>query len=98
MLGPMAKPVRISLRVSPGSSRTAVVGPYLDGWKLRVAAPPESGKANDAVVRLLADVLGLPVQRVAIVAGHASRSKVAEIDGLTFDAVQTALARVSGSG
>lgn len=93
----MAKPVRITLRVSPGSSRTAVVGPYRDGWKLRVAAPPESGKANDAVVRLLADVLGLPVQRVAIVAGHAGRNKIVEIDGLTAAAVQTALVRASGS-
>lgn len=91
----MAAPVRITLRVSPGSKRTAVVGPYLDGWKLRVAAAPENGKANGAVVRLLGDVLGIPAERVKIVAGHASRTKVVEIDGLTLDAVNAALSLAS---
>ena len=89
----MTKPVRISLRVAPGSKSTAVVGPYLDGWKVRVAAPPESGKANDAVVRLLAGALSLPERRVEIVAGHTSRNKVVEIDGLSLEAVHAALAR-----
>jgi len=87
---------RLSLRVSPGSTKTAVVGRYGDGWKLRVAAPAESGQANDAVVRLLADVLSLSVQRVEIVSGQTSRNKVVEIDGLTEEAVQAALARASG--
>jgi uncharacterized protein len=92
----MTRPVRISVRVSPGSKSTAVVGPYLEGWKLRVAAPPESGKANDAVVHLLAQALSLPTNRVTIVAGHASRNKVVEIDGPSLDAVDAALARASG--
>jgi len=83
------------LRVSPGSKRTAVVGPYLEGWKLRVAATPENGRANNAVVRLLADVLSLPADRVKIVAGHTSRTKVVEIDGLALDAVHAALALAS---
>ena len=87
---------RLSLRVSPGSTKTAVVGRYGEGWKLRVAAPAESGQANDAVVRLLADVLSLSVQRVEIVSGQTSRNKVVEIDGLTEEAVQAALARASG--
>jgi uncharacterized protein YggU (UPF0235/DUF167 family) len=93
----MTRPVRITVRVSPGSKTTAVVGLYREGWKLRVAASPESGRANDAVVRLLAGVLSLPVQRVAIVAGHASRNKVVEIDGLGLVAIQAALARASGA-
>jgi len=91
----MTRPVRINVRVSPGSPRTAVVGSYRDGWKLRVAAPPESGKANDAVLRLLAKVLSLPVQRVEIVAGRTSRNKIVEVDGLSRDAVDAALARAS---
>ena len=89
----MAAPVRIALRVSPGSKHTAVVGPYLEGWKLRVSAPPESGKANDAVVQLLARVLSISAGQVAIVAGHSSRNKLVEIDGLDREAVQAALAR-----
>jgi len=91
----MPTPTRITLRVSPGSKRTAVVGPYLEGWKVRVAAAPESGKANDAVVHLIARVLSLPAHRVEIVAGHTSRSKVIEIDGLALEAVQAALDRES---
>ena len=73
------------------------MGRYLDGWKVRVAAPPESGKANDAVVRLLAGVLSLPASHVKIVAGHASRNKIAEIEGLALDAVHAALARAGSS-
>ena len=94
----MTKPVRIILRVSPGSKTTVVVGPYLEGWKLRVAAVPESGKANEAVVRLLAQLLSVPAHRVEIVAGHTSRNKVVEIDGLTLDGVHAALGRASGTG
>jgi len=89
-------PVRITLRVSPGAKRTAVVGPYLDGWKVRVAAAPEDGKANEAVVRLLAEVLSLPAGRVMVVAGRSSRTKVVEIDGLAIEAVNAALARAGG--
>jgi len=79
------------VRVAPGSRTTAVVGSYGDGWKLRVTAPPESGKANDAVVRLLADVLSLPPRRVRIVAGHTARNKVVELDGVSLEAVRAAL-------
>jgi uncharacterized protein (TIGR00251 family) len=86
---------RITLRVSPGSKSTAVVGPYLEGWKVRVAATPESGKANDAVVGLLSRVLSLPAHRVEIIGGHTSRNKVIEIDGLAPEAVQAALERES---
>ena len=92
----MTAPVRITLRVSPGAKRTAVVGPYLDGWKVRVAAAPEDGKANEAVVRLLAEVLSLPAGRVMVVAGRSSRTKVVEIDGLAVEAVNAALARAGG--
>jgi uncharacterized protein len=80
------------LRVSPGSSRTAVIGRYLDGWKVSVAAVPERGKANEEIVRLLADVLALPRRQIAIVTGSA-RTKIVEVDGLTLAAVDAALAR-----
>jgi uncharacterized protein YggU (UPF0235/DUF167 family) len=93
----MTGPVRIMLRVSPGSSRTAVIGRYLDGWKLSVAAVPERGKANVEIVRLLADVLALPRRQIAIVTGHSARTKIVEVDGLTLAAVNEALARVCDS-
>jgi uncharacterized protein YggU (UPF0235/DUF167 family) len=42
--------VRMMLRISPGSSRTAVISRYLDGWKLSVGAVPERGNANEEIV------------------------------------------------
>jgi uncharacterized protein (TIGR00251 family) len=70
------------LRVSPGASRTEIVGRHGDGWKVRVTAAAERGRANDAVVRLLADTLGVPPDAVCLVAGRTSRDKVVEISGL----------------
>jgi uncharacterized protein len=73
---------RLRLRVSPGASRSGVVGRHGEAWKLRVAAPPEDGRANDAVTTLLASVLDLPKNSVLLVSGHGSRDKTVELDGL----------------
>jgi uncharacterized protein (TIGR00251 family) len=70
------------LRVTPGARRSEVVGRHGDGWKLRVAAPAERGRANDAVVDLLAERLGVPRSALTLVSGHASRDKVVELVGL----------------
>jgi uncharacterized protein len=68
--------------VSPGAARTEFVGPHGEGWKVRVKAVPERGRANDAVVVLVAEVLGIPTDAVRIVAGSRSRRKILEVDGL----------------
>ena len=60
---------RLRVRVSPGASRTAVSGRHGEAWKVRVAAPPEAGRANEAVVALLAQTLSLPRRSVTLVAG-----------------------------
>ena len=72
-----------------------MVGRHGDGWKLRVSAPPQDGRANDATVRLLADTLNLPARDVEIVAGHTSRDKVASVTGLDVVDVETRLARAA---
>jgi len=72
---------RISLRVSPNARRSAVVGRHGDGWKLRVAAPAESGRANRSLTAFLADLLGVRARDVRVVAGAAGREKIVEIDG-----------------
>ena len=73
---------RLQLRVAPGASRPGIVGRHGTAWKVRVAAAPEAGKANDAVVRLLADTLALPVRDIEIVSGHSSRDKIVELAGI----------------
>ena len=73
---------RISVTVSPDARRSDLVGRHGDGWRARIAAPPERGRANEALCSLLADVLDVPRRSVSVVAGHSARMKVVEIDGL----------------
>jgi uncharacterized protein len=68
---------RLRLRVSPGARGPEIAGRYGDGWKVRVAEPPERGRANDGVLRLLERTLGVDVR---LVSGHASRDKVVAFD------------------
>ena len=73
---------RLRLRVSPGAGRAAIVGRHGDAWKVRVTEPPEHGRANEAVVQLLAKTLALPRDAVAIVSGHSGRDKIVELTGV----------------
>ena len=89
---------RLALRVSPGAARSAVVGRHGAGWKVRVAAAPEDGKANAAVVRLLADAVRVSTKDVAIVSGHASRDKIVALTGVDTDEIERRLAEASAAG
>lgn len=77
----------------PGAGKPGVVGRYGEAWKLRVTAPPERGKANDATLELLADTLGLATASLRLVSGHGSRDKTVEISGLTTDEAERRLAQ-----
>jgi len=77
-----AASTRLRLRVSPGSGRAEIVGRHGDAWKVRVTAPPEQGRANDAVVKLMADTFALPISAVTIVSGHRARDKIVELAGV----------------
>lgn len=83
---------RLRLRVSPGAARASVTGRHGEGWKLRVAAPPEGGRANDALVRLLAETLALPRDAVTLVAGHCGRDKIVELAGVAPAQIERRLA------
>lgn len=73
---------RVEITVSPGAARSELVDRHGDGWRARIAAPPERGRANRALEELLADVLDVKRSRVAVVAGQTSRRKVVEVQGL----------------
>jgi uncharacterized protein (TIGR00251 family) len=72
----------ISIKVVPGASRDRIVGRYGDALKVQVSAPPEGGKANKAVLALLADALGVRPNQLRLVRGHANSRKVVEVDGV----------------
>ena len=96
-MGPMSGPVtRLRLRVSPGAARSAVVGRHGDGWKVRVAAAAERGRANDALVELLSETLAVPRSHVRLVSGSASREKIVELDGIAPDQIADRLLRAGG--
>jgi uncharacterized protein len=91
----MSAPTRIRLRVAPGAARSDVVGRHGDGWKVRVAAAPERGKANDALVGLLAKVLLVSQADVAVVSGFGSRDKIVAVNGIDATRADEALARAA---
>lgn len=88
---PPTPAARIALKVVPGSRAAAIVGPLGDRLKVKVAAPPEDGKANRAVCELLAASLGLAARAVTIVAGHSRPEKTARVEGLTAEQVRQSL-------
>jgi uncharacterized protein (TIGR00251 family) len=74
--------VRLRLRVQPRASRTEVAGRHGDAIRIRVAAPPVDGAANEAIVRFLAERLGVPRAAVRLERGATGRSKVVSVAGL----------------
>lgn len=70
------------VHVQPRARRTELAGRHGDAIKVRLAAPPLNGAANDELVRFLAGVLGVSRRAVRVVAGLAARRKVVEIDGV----------------
>ena len=84
---------RLRIRVSPGGGRNEIVGRLGDAWKVRVGAPAEKGRANDAVLRLLSEHLGVPLSDIALVAVASSRDKIVELRGLS---PEEAAARLEG--
>lgn len=78
---------RFAVRLTPRAARDDVDG-VVDGvLRARVSAPPVDGAANDALVRLLADRLGIPRRDVRLVSGASSRQKVVAVDGVPPEAI-----------
>lgn len=83
--------VWVRVKAVPGASRDAIAGRLGDRLKVRVAAPPEGGKANRAICALLAAAVGVRAQDVEVVAGQARAEKTVRIAGLDAAAVARAL-------
>jgi uncharacterized protein (TIGR00251 family) len=72
----------LTIKVVPGASRDRIAGKLGDAIKVQVSAAPERGKANDAVINLIAGLLGLRRNAIQIVRGHTQPRKVLQINGI----------------
>ena len=81
---------RLNVKVVPGSSRDQIVGWLGDALKIKVMAPPEKGRANEAVVELLSMKLGISTDDIEVVSGHSSPSKVIAIISVDDVAIKKA--------
>ena len=84
--------MKLRIKVIPKSSRNGIAGWMGDTLKVQVTAPPERGKANAAVQKVLADALGVPRKCIRLVTGLTSTRKVLEIDGPSESEVRSHLA------
>lgn len=83
MTGYNSTPLRLQVRVTPRASRNEITG-FTDGTlHVRVAAPPDKGKANKELIDYLSRVLGVSKSALRLLRGHASRNKVIAVDGLS---------------
>jgi uncharacterized protein (TIGR00251 family) len=76
-----------TVHAQPGAKQTQVAGPYGDALRIRVAAPPIEGRANDELIAFLAEVLGVPKRCVRVVKGASSRRKAVLVADLQADPV-----------
>jgi len=78
----------IAVKAVPGAKRDEIVGRLGDRLKIRVSAPPEGGKANKAICKLLATTLGVRAKDVEVVRGHASAEKTLRVSGIKASDVE----------
>jgi uncharacterized protein (TIGR00251 family) len=87
----------LAVRVIPRAKKDAVDGLMADGTlKVRLAAPPVDGKANQALIRFLAKFLEVPTSKIGIISGETGRNKLVSISGINADTVQAKFSRGTG--
>lgn len=85
--------ITLTLHIQPAAKKTEFAGLHGDALKIRLAAPPVDGKANEALIKFVAETLGLPKAAVNLKSGQSSRRKVIEVCWATTEAV----ARLTGA-
>jgi len=84
------------VKVQPRARKNAIIGEVSDALKLALTAPPVEGRANDACIAFLAELLNVPRASVTIAAGLSSRNKVIRVAGMTAAQVAGKLRGVCG--
>lgn len=77
--------VILTLHVQPGAKHSNISGLHGEALKIRLAAPPIEGRANEALLKYLAELFDVPVRQVELKQGAQSRHKVVAISGSTRD-------------
>jgi uncharacterized protein (TIGR00251 family) len=95
--------IELHVHAQPGAGRTQIVGRHGDALKVRIAVPPEHGRANTALGGVLADAFGIPAKDVSIVSGEKSRTKrfrlaVDDVDAFALRLDELVAAGASGPG
>lgn len=83
--------VRFAVHVQPRAKKPGIDGTHGDALRVRVQAPPVDGAANDAVIAVIADALGVPRRAVRIAAGLSGRQKLVDVDGIDASAATARL-------
>ena len=79
--------ITLTLHIQPGAKTTEFAGLHGDALKIRLAAPPVDGKANEALIKFVAETLKLPKSAVILKSGQTSRRKVLEVNGSSREAL-----------
>lgn len=83
--------VRFAVHVQPRAKKPGIDGTHGDALRVRVQAPPVDGAANDAVIAVIAEALGVPRRAVRIAAGLSGRQKLVDVDGIDASAATARL-------
>jgi uncharacterized protein len=82
--------IRLAVQITPNAKKSEVIGLLEDVLKIRLQAQPIEGKANEALIRYIADILDVPKNAVSITHGHTNKRKIIEIKAshITIEAVR----------
>jgi len=92
------KLTRISIKVQPNAGRNQVVDFNNDIWKIKIAAPPDKGKANKEIIEFISDILGLRKDNITILKGETSHNKLIAITGINEEEVKAKLETLCNKG
>lgn len=97
-LRPGTEGVTLSLHIQPGAKKTEVVGLHGEALKIRLAAPPVDGKANDALLGFLAATLGVSRSQITLISGQTGRAKRVRVAVMDAQTIATRLLQAQAKG
>jgi uncharacterized protein len=83
----MSNQTKIPVKVLPNAARNEIMGKQNGVWRIKIAAPPDKGKANKELISFLSDVLSLKKDVLTLLRGQASRDKVIGVEGLSQEEI-----------